>query len=115
LRHAWPLNVRELDRALAAALALAGGEPIGLEHLPAELGAARDVARAERPLPRPRAHPSGASGVAGAEDAALRDRLVAALELHAGNVSAVARELGKARMQVQRWLRRFHLDPERYR
>ncbi|MCC6525910.1 MAG: sigma 54-interacting transcriptional regulator, partial [Polyangiaceae bacterium] len=41
LRHAWPLNVRELDRALAAALALAGGEPIGLEHLPAELGAAR--------------------------------------------------------------------------
>jgi len=37
LLHSWPRNVRELDKALQAALVLAGHEPIGLRHLPANL------------------------------------------------------------------------------
>jgi len=27
----------------------------------------------------------------------------------------VARAMGKARMQVQRWLKRFHIDPDAFR
>jgi hypothetical protein len=32
-----------------------------------------------------------------------------------GNVSEVARLMGKARQQVQRWVRRFGIDPEAFR
>jgi sigma-54 dependent transcriptional regulator, acetoin dehydrogenase operon transcriptional activator AcoR len=38
LLHRWPRNVRELDKALQAALVLADREPIGLRHLPASVG-----------------------------------------------------------------------------
>jgi hypothetical protein len=34
---------------------------------------------------------------------------------HEGNVSDVARSMGKARMQVQRWMKRLGIDPEAYR
>jgi hypothetical protein len=30
-------------------------------------------------------------------------------------VSSIARAMGKARMQVQRWLKRYGLDPQTYR
>jgi transposase-like protein len=40
---------------------------------------------------------------------------VAALRAHRGNVSAVARALGKARSQVQRWIREYRLDSAQYR
>ena len=37
------------------------------------------------------------------------------LREHRGNVSAIARSTGKARMQIQRWLKRYRLDPARFR
>jgi transposase-like protein len=37
------------------------------------------------------------------------------LREHAGNISAVARTLGKARVQIQRWVKRYGLDPESFR
>ncbi len=43
-------------------------------------------------------------------DATRREVLVALLAEHGGNVSAVARAMGKARMQIQRWIRRYGLD-----
>ena len=43
------------------------------------------------------------------------EELVALLEKHKGNVSKVAADLGRVRQQVQRWLKRYGLDPERYR
>ncbi len=30
---------------------------------------------------------------------------------HQGNISAVARAMGKARMQIQRWIKRYNLKP----
>ena len=45
LRYPWPLNVRELEQALATAQVLANGEPVRAEHLP-------DTVRSGRP-PRP--------------------------------------------------------------
>src|SRR5262249_13352070 len=39
LEHAWPLNVRELEQALAGALALSAGRTIERAHLPRALRA----------------------------------------------------------------------------
>ena len=49
-----------------------------------------------------------------------QDALMAAVAFapqgdRAGNVTAVARAMGKARTQVQRWLRRYRLDPLSFR
>jgi len=49
------------------------------------------------------------------EDRRLRDEVVASLRSHAGNISAVARAMGKDRKQIQRWVKRFDLDPQSYR
>ena len=94
LSYEWPLNVRELEKCLASAVALSRGERIALEHLPASVSAA------------PRAP---------APDQQRRDELIAQLRAHGGNVSAVARAMGKARTQVQRWLHRFRIDPFAFR
>jgi sigma54-dependent transcription regulator len=101
-RHDWPRNIRELEKTLATAVVLADGE-LGLEHLSETLRPAR-----AQPAP-PRADDLGP------EDRRLRDELVALLDQHRGNVSAVARAMGKGRMQVHRWLKRFSLQLERFR
>ena len=49
------------------------------------------------------------------EPEALRCQLVALLEKHQGNVSYVARDMSKARMQARRWMQRFGIDPKDYR
>jgi transcriptional regulator of acetoin/glycerol metabolism len=94
--HDWPHNIRELEKVLDSALVLAGDDSsIELEHL-------GDALR---------------QPAAPAEDdpAELRDRLVAMLAQHGGNVSAVARAMGKARMQIHRWIKRFELSLDDYR
>jgi MoxR-like ATPase len=101
LEHAWPGNVRELEHVLSVALVLAEGDPIDVEHLTKgefEPCAARGKSRSDR-----------------REDEAIRARLVDELQRATGNVAAVARTMGKARMQVQRWMKRFNLDPKMFR
>ncbi|MBL8910930.1 MAG: helix-turn-helix domain-containing protein, partial [Archangium sp.] len=51
---------------------------------------------------------------AGELDDARKEELVALLKQHGGNVSAVARAMGKARMQIQRWMARYELDPRSF-
>lgn len=102
LRYPWPLNVRELEQALAAAQVLAGNELVRAEHLP-------DTVRSGRPPGAPR------PVVLSETDQKVRDQVVAALREHQGNVSAVARALDKDRKQIQRWIKRFGLDPSSYR
>jgi DNA-binding NtrC family response regulator len=97
LAYAWPRNVRELVRAVERAAALAGTGEITPAHLPDEIATAKFTAP---PVAAPDAR---------------RDELVALLEKHKGNVSKVAADLGRVRQQVQRWLKRYGLDPERYR
>jgi DNA-binding NtrC family response regulator len=41
LSHRWPLNMHELEQALAAALLLAKGGPLEVAHLPEAIRAAR--------------------------------------------------------------------------
>jgi transcriptional regulator of acetoin/glycerol metabolism len=99
--HGWPLNIRELERTLLLALALAPGGTIDLPHLPEALRTAPAV-----PPPAPDLPP---------EEAQRRDELVALLREHRGNVTAVARAMGKARVQVQRWVRRYRILPSIFR
>ena len=47
--------------------------------------------------------------------APTREELVAMLERHQGNVAAVGRELGKARMQIHRWMKRYAIDIDGFR
>jgi DNA-binding NtrC family response regulator len=103
-RHDWPRNVRELEKALASAVALADGRAIAPEDLPEPI---------RREPTRPPAPP--AAPPPPLDEGALRERLVALLESHEGNVAAVARAMGKERMQIHRWARRFGLDLDSYR
>ena len=91
LEHPWPLNVRELEQALAGALALSGGGPIGAGHLPPAV-----TGRPPREL--------------SPEESRHREELLEHLRQHNGNVSAVARVLGKHRTQVVRWLARYQIQ-----
>jgi transcriptional regulator with GAF, ATPase, and Fis domain len=108
--HRWPLNIRELEKCLGAAVVLAAGQPIDLPHLPqwAEPAPPPDAA----PSQEHRAVPQRAESP---EDLRQREELVALLKEHRGNISSIARAMGKARMQVQRWLKRHGLDPQTYR
>ncbi len=91
--HAWPRNIRELEQTLRAAVALASGLRIAPIHLP-EAVRGRPVAEG---------------------DQQARDELIRLMLEHGGNISAVARTMGKARVQIRRWCRRFGVDPEAYR
>ena len=105
--HEWPLNVRELERCLSLAVALADGEVVKLQHLPPAVRGEVSPGTAARPV---RSRPSREE-----EDAGRRDELVALLREHGGNISAVARAAGKARVQIQRWVKRYGLDPDSFR
>jgi transcriptional regulator with AAA-type ATPase domain len=106
--HTWPRNVRELRHVLSTALVFAEDGRIDLDRLPAEL---RDAGlKSETSGSEPDDVPA-ATG----EDAVLKASLVAELETHAGNVTKVARAMGKTRMQIHRWMRRYRVDPASYR
>src|SRR5262249_58949878 len=86
----WPLNIRELEQSLAAAVTVSVGE-IGVEHLPRLV---RD---------------GGVVAVRG--PGAERDRLVALIQKHGGNLSAVAREVSTWRAQLYPLLTRGGIPP----
>ena len=91
--HSWKGNVRELAKVMAVARVLAeDGQPVELAHLPGPI-AARVDARA------------GARGEGGRRKRPTRDELMALLARHAGDVARVAREIGRQRTLVWRWLR----------
>jgi len=98
LNHHWPLNIRELEQALAGALALSGialtgSVPIDLAHLP------ENMTKRVRPSPE-----------LTSEEARHRDHLLELFREHGGNLSAVARALQKGRTQIMRWVARYGID-----
>src|SRR5262249_20319658 len=101
LLHDWPMNVREMRKLLLAAVDLAtpgddGAVVIGPQHVPSGM-----VGSIRRPPTTP-AHLS-------TEDQQLRSRLSGLLAEHRGNVAAVAREIEKPRIYVQRLMARLGL------
>jgi transcriptional regulator with PAS, ATPase and Fis domain len=97
LAYQFPHNMRELERALSAAVTVARGGVIELLDLP------------EAVRGRQRTSPSSAASQLSGEELKLRERLVTLLEQHRGNLSAVARQMGKGRTQIQRWVKRYGL------
>jgi transcriptional regulator with GAF, ATPase, and Fis domain len=113
----FPGNVRELQRAVEGALARAAGtgDPTGPvvlepEHFPDLAQPSGDDEDEDGGTDDALDPPPGS-----APDDELGRQLLALLQEHKGNVSAVARVLGKKRMQVYRWVTRYGLDPERFR
>ncbi|HEY5923168.1 MAG TPA: sigma 54-interacting transcriptional regulator [Kofleriaceae bacterium] len=98
LRYGWSRNVRELEQALGSATALANDGVVELEHLPRALQA-----------------PPGLREDLSPSELERRDELRVLLAKHRGNIAAVGRELGVARMQVHRWLDRFGIDVAEFR
>jgi DNA-binding NtrC family response regulator len=101
-RYPWPLNVRELEQALTTAAVLAGKEPVLVSHLP-------DTVRTGRPPG------AGRALTLSPADEQQREALCAAMREQRGNISAVARAMGKDRKQIQRWIKRFAIDPAQFR
>jgi transcriptional regulator with PAS, ATPase and Fis domain len=101
VRYGWPRNVRELEQAVGAAVALASSGMIDLAHLPATVGDHTSTPAVDAPL--------------SPADAARREQLLGLLTTHKGNIAAVARAMGVARMQIHRWLERYDLDVTAYR
>jgi transcriptional regulator of acetoin/glycerol metabolism len=99
----WPSNVRELANTLRTAILLADGDTISPTHL-------RDVLETKIPPSKQLAEEPLSP-----EQVEQRGELVSLLTQHQGNVSAVARDLGKARMQIQRWMKRYGLNSDNFR
>ncbi|HET6280339.1 MAG TPA: sigma 54-interacting transcriptional regulator [Polyangia bacterium] len=104
--HPWPLNVRELEQALGRSWALSSGGVIEAAHL--SLPGSGSTKPDSAPITPERMTLSP-------EEYDLRKRIVDELSSARGNVAEVARKLGKARMQLHRWMKRLAIDPESYR
>lgn len=98
MEYAYPLNIRELEQAIRTAVALSDRGEIRIEHLP-------DAIRSYRPG-EPNVPP---------DEQQLQDQITELLRLHRGNVTAVARKLGKAPVQIRRWCRRYNIHIASFR
>jgi transcriptional regulator with GAF, ATPase, and Fis domain len=99
LRYGWPLNIRELEQALRAAVALAEDGEIRAEHLSEAI---RNYVPPSLASLRP-------------EDRVLRERVIELLREQGGNVTAVGRAMGKAPIQIRRWCRRLQIELAQFR
>ena len=110
LHYDFPYNVRELEACIKRALALSDGEQLEPEVLPeAVQEAMADYGRDS--AGRPSQLPPDEDGPGAPDEPELRELLTR----HQGNIAAVGRELGKARMQIHRWMKRYGIDIAEYR
>lgn len=113
LHYEWPYNVRELEACIKRCIALTDSPILSEQLLPDSVRDAMSdygSAGTKRPsLPEPSAPRTTAVGDPGAL------RLRELLERHQGNVAAVGRELGKARMQIHRWMKKHGIDINDFR
>lgn len=99
--YSWPRNIRELELALRAAIAMTTGGELAAEHLPESVRRSVSAERSEPPVP-----PTP-------EEA--RNELRTLLERYRGNVASVARVIGTSRSQVRRLAKRYDLEIDSFR
>ncbi len=112
--HEWPYNVRELESAVKLSVALADGADLDIRHLPDTIQhALRHPARLSS---RPAAsHPAEPPVPPAGNEPPTEHKLRALLAKQRGNIAAVGRELGKERMQIHRWIKRYAINIDDYR
>ena len=130
IAYSWPRNVRELRAYLQTAMALAIDDMLELEYFPDSVRHALDehgmptlskVAEYNNDDPIDSGASTGAASSSSSRSSSAslelteeqerrRQELIELLREHQGNISAVARTMGKARSQIQRWLRRYRID-----
>jgi DNA-binding NtrC family response regulator len=112
LAYPWPLNIRELEKCLLPAVLLARAGPVEPAHFPESVrgSAAKKAWQRLGGIPEDREQ-----GRLSETDRRRREEIRALLHQHAGNVTAVAQAMGKARTQVQRWIKRYRLDVKDFR
>ncbi len=122
LSHGWPQNIRELEQTLRHACSLAENSHVRTRDLPSSIvqpptdGAPREATNGPALRLDPESLPGGiAAPQLSDADRALRVRLVALFAEYEGNVSAVARAMGKTRTQVHRWTQRLGLRIDAFR
>ena len=101
----WPGNIRELENCVRYLTCIQLARAIEPEDLPL----------IARPLPQPSAPRSFRQAKQEVVAEFERERLVSALERAGGNIAAAARAEGKARRAFFELLRKYGIDPERYR
>ena len=110
LQHDYPYNVRELEACIKRSVALTEGSVLSPDVLPeAVKDSMLDYGKGHSLLPPARL--AEAPALAAPSELELRTLLVN----HQGNVAAVGRELGKARMQIHRWMKRYGIAVDEFR
>ncbi len=94
----WPRNIRQLFHTLETAVALAKNAEIHKQHLSIDHASSNPK-------------PSRGAKV----DTERRNHLVNLLQTHNGNISAVARTMKVARVQIRRWCTRYDIDINHFR
>ncbi len=102
LAYKWPGNVRELQNVIQRALVVAEGSEIRVADLPARLRGTSEIAS---PTPQNAVVDDGATLLD-----VSRKLVHTTLIKHAGNASAVMRELGIGRTRFYRMLKSFDLE-----
>jgi transcriptional regulator with PAS, ATPase and Fis domain len=111
IHYDWPYNVRELEACVKRALTLADGAELDAPLLPDHVR--NEMTDYGKPLPKMATQDGEGAELRTAAPSELELRRL--LETHSGNVAAVGRVLGKARMQIHRWIVRYGIDLGDYR
>ena len=112
IQYDWPHNVRELEACIKRGIVLCCGAMLQEEHLPPEIR--EEMMNYGKSIVASDSQ-QGSSSAPKERDAPSQEQLSDLLTLHRGNVAAVGRELGKARMQVHRFLKRYGMDVDDFR
>ncbi len=99
--YSWPGNIRQLRNVLRGMIAMRANDQLDAGSLPADYGAGEPDSEAELPQEAIGLNPL---------EKAERSALMHEIELHHGNISRVARQLGIGRNTLYRKMRRLSIS-----